>query len=392
MRIGYVVADKGIPVFGSKGASVHVREMIRALGREHDVDLFCAALGAGSHELPVHRLCHVPSPHLDSSGDAVLDRDLRRLAGVEAMTGWIGAAHEDAPYDVIYERYSLFSNAGCRVARSSRVPLLLEVNAPLIVERQRVEALPLVALARQREKEVFRAADAVLCVSEPVVQYVRERGADDHCVHVVPNGVDVSRFHPGISGDGIRSRYGIGSALTVGFTGSLKPWHGVDLLLDAFHRVALPDWRLLIVGEGPEGESLRVLAHELGIRDQVIFTGAVHHDEIPGYVAAFDIAAAPYRGSADFYFSPLKLYEYLATGRAVIASRVGQIAHTVRHLENGYLVPSDDVAALAAGLRTLATDPALRQTLGTRAPHGVVSWEQTAQTVLAIAAEARRAA
>lgn len=392
MRIGYVVADGGIPVFGSKGASVHVRELVHALGVENDVDLFCSALGKGAYDLPVRRICHVPRPTFPPSGDPALDRDRARIAAVDAMTAQLGEAQLAAPYDVIYERYSLFGTAGLAVARSHGVPLLLEVNAPLIIERQRVEPLPLASLAREREEAVFRGADAVLCVSEGVASYVRTHGAATERVQVVPNGVDDSRFHPGVSGDEVRSRYGLENALVIGFAGSLKPWHGMDLLLEAFSRVAEPHWRLLIVGEGPEGDRLKALARELIIADRVVFAGAVHHDIIPAHVAAFDIAVAPYRGASEFYFSPLKLYEYLAAGRAIVASDVGQIASAIRHLENGYLVPPDDAAALAAGLARLAADGALRSKLSSRAPRCVQSWDHVAERVLAMARRARRVA
>lgn len=392
MRIGYVVTDGGVPVFGSKGASVHVRELVRALGREHEVDLFCSALGKGAYDLPVHRIYHVPHPTQGESGDPALDRDRARVSGVDAMTTQLDAVHLTAAYDVIYERYSLFGTAGLTVARTRGVPFLLEVNAPLIVERQRVEPLPLASLAREREEAVFRGADAVLCVSEGVASYTRTHNAAPERVHVVPNGVDDTRFYPGVSGAEVRSRYGLGTAPVIGFTGSLKPWHGVDLLLEAFSRAAEKHWRLLIVGEGPEGDRLRGLTRELRIAGQVIFTGAVHHDAIPAHVAAFDIAVAPYRGAADFYFSPLKLYEYLAVGRAIVASDIGQIASVIRHLENGYLVPPDDAATLAGGLARLVEDGELRSELGSRAPLDVHSWKRVAETVLAMAQRARWAA
>lgn len=392
MRIGYVVADGGIPVFGSKGASVHVRELVRALARGHDVDLFCSALGEAAYHLPVRRIVHVPRPTLSPSDDPALDRDRARLAGVDAMTAQVAAAHAADPYDLIYERYSLFSTAGLSLAQSRGVPLLLEVNAPLIAERQRVEPLPLAPPAHEREQAVFRGAGAVLCVSEAMACYARAQGAVPGRVHVIPNGVDISRFNPAVSGDEVRSRYGLGSALTIGFVGSLKAWHGVDLLLHAFWQAAEPDWRLLIVGEGPEGPRLKALAGALGVSERVLFVGAVHHDAIPAHVGALDVAVAPYRSASDFYFSPLKLYEYLAAGRAVLATDAGQIAVALRHLDNGYLVPPDDVAALAAGLGRLASDGALRSALQARAPRGVASWEHTAQRVLDIAHAVRRAA
>jgi glycosyltransferase involved in cell wall biosynthesis len=392
MRIGYVVADSGIPVFGNKGASVHVREFIRALGLNHTVDLYCAALGSDAHDLPVRALYHQDRTDLDPSGDKALDRDRRRLATVDAVAARLDAVHSADPYDLVYERYSLFSTVGLSLSQRFGLPYLLEVNAPLIEERQRVEPLPLAPLARERETAVFRGASAVLCVSEAMAQYVLAQGAKPDRVHVVPNAVDVSRFHPAISGEDIRRKYGLQHSHIVGFTGSLKPWHGVDLLLRAFQRASEHDWHLLIVGDGPERNRLQSLASELGILSRTTFTGAVHHDSIPAHVAAFDVAVAPYRGATDFYFSPLKLYEYLAAGRAVIAADIGQISSIVRHWESGYLFPPDDIEALVDGLRQLAVDARLRQSLQNEAPRGLPSWEHVTKRVLEIAEASRRAA
>jgi glycosyltransferase involved in cell wall biosynthesis len=392
VRICYVVADSGVPVFGNKGASVHVRELIRALGRVHDIDLFCALQGTENYQLPVQSIHQVSRPARSSSSDAALDRDLGRIAVVEAMTRMVAAAHDAASYDLIYERYSLFSTVGLSMARTYGEPFLLEVNAPLIVERRRVEPVPLAPLAEERENEIFHNADGVLCVSEAVATYVLSHGGVTGRAHVVPNAIDILRFRPDISGAEVRSRFALGAALTVGFAGSLKPWHGVDLLIKAFGQVATANWRLLIIGEGPERVRLEQLTQQLQIREQVLFAGAVHHDAIPAHVAALDIAVAPYRGSPDFYFSPLKLYEYLAMGRAVLASDVGQISAVVRHLENGYLVPPDDVTALAAGLHRLASDVELRRALGKRAPRGLASWTDVAERVVDIAQRAREAA
>lgn len=392
MRIAYVVADAGIPVFGTKGASVHVQEFIRALGQEHEVDLFCAALGNNAHDLPVRSLHHQVRPPIDSSGDAALDRDLARIALVDAMTARVAAAHSVSPYDFIYERYSLFSTVGVTLARCCGLPFLVEVNAPLIAERKRVEALPLEALASEREASVFRGADAVLCVSDGMASYVRTKNAVRDRIHILPNAVDSSRFHPAVSGKEVQVRYGLQSTFTVGFVGSLKAWHGVDVLIAAFQGAAEAHWRLLLVGEGPERDRLKELARDLGIDGQVLFTGAIHHDDVPAHVAALDIAVAPYRGAQDFYFSPLKLYEYLAAGRAVIASDIGQISEIVRHGDNGYLVPPDDVEALTAGLRQLGGDVALRRRLQGRASRGLPSWNEVTRRVLDIAQSTVRAA
>lgn len=387
MQIAYVLADAGIPIFGDKGASVHVRQMVRALAAEHEVDLFCMGLGDRSEEFPVRRLVVIPNPP-SVSGDPTTERDLKRIAGVDLMWKGLERASVHSSYDLVYERYSLFSDAGLRLAQALRVPYLLEVNAPLVQERQRVEPLPFASRALEIEREIFESADVVLAVSDAVATYVSRQGAAPDRIHVVPNGVDTAQFHPGVAGDAIRASLGEEVALVVGFVGSLKAWHGVDLLIQAFGETAGPDWRLLVVGHGPERSRLEEQAIQMA-PERVIFTGPVPHENIPPYLAAMDIAVAPYRSVPDFYFSSLKLFEYLAAGRAVIASRVGQIASIIAHCENGYLVPPDSGSALADALNRLGEDHALRLRLACSAPEGLVTWKQTAQRVVAIAERAK---
>src|SRR6266478_1027903 len=125
-----------------------------------------------------------------------------------------------------------------------------------------------------------------------------------------------------------------------------------------------PNARLLIVGDGTEKEKLLGDLSSRNLLEQAHFTGAIAHTDVPGLLASMDAAVAPYPDLADFYFSPLKVYEYMAAGLPVVASRVGQLAQLIRHEDNGLLYPPSDTAALAAALERLRREPALRQRLG----------------------------
>lgn len=385
MRLAYVVADGGIPVSGTKGASVHVREMVRSLGQQHDVDLFCAQLGDGPLDLPARTVHTAPRPQRRRGGDPAIERDRQRLETVARLQCALEHAHARQPYDLIYERYALFSDLGASLASSFRIPLLLEVNAPLIVERKRVEPLPLSELAIEIERYVFAQADVILSVSEAMRTYVLEHGGTPEKTHVVPNGVDTSRFHPDISGAQARADLGIEGKVVIGFAGSLKPWHGVDLLIKAFSRLATPNCVLLIVGDGPQRTALEAQARALPGAEQILFTGAMAHDRVPKYLAAMDIAVAPFRPVDDFYFSPLKLFEYLAMGKPVVASNVGQISELVRHGENGLLTAPGSVDALVAALDRLIADPATRERLASHTQDGIVTWHEIAQRAVEMA-------
>jgi glycosyltransferase involved in cell wall biosynthesis len=161
-------------------------------------------------------------------------------------------------------------------------------------------------------------------------------------------------------------------------------------LIDAFAllRRAAPEARLLIVGDGPERGRLAGRATCLGVEGVVDWTGAVGPEQVPELLGRMDVAVAPYPEMERFYFSPLKLYEYMAAGLAVVASRVGQVAEVVRDGETGVLVPPGDAVALAEVLGRLQEDPRLRARLGEAARAEVVAnhtWGRVVERVLEIA-------
>src|SRR5262249_38583768 len=130
-----------------------------------------------------------------------------------------------------------------------------------------------------------------------------------------------------------------------------------------------------------------------GVEQQCVLVGSVEHAEVPQYLAAMDIAAAPYQEIADFYFSPLKIFEYLAAGKPVIAPRLGQIAEVVREEETGLLYTRAQVDGLAQRLLALATQADLRAVLGSQAAQDAsrrFTWQATARQVVAISEEAGR--
>lgn len=351
MRIAYVCADPGVPVFGRKGASVHVQEVLRVLlARGARVDLFCRRTGGEPDEtLRGVRVHELPRP---TAAD-VAARELTCLRGDEEMADALRAA---GPFDLVYERYSLWSRAGMAYARGAGVPGVLEVNAPLVDEQARHRGLVHRAEATAVVSDAARDASVVVAVSAPVAAWVRATtGVED--VLVQPNGVDVERIRPAASS---------GPPFTVGFVGTLKPWHGVDVLVRAFatHADAHPDSRLLLVGEGPERDVLTAQVRELGLERSVRFTGAVDPAEIPRWLHRMDVAVAPYPAETDHYFSPLKIYEYLAAGLPVVASRIGQVAGVLVHDHDGVLVPPGDADALAAELTALHEDEERRTRLG----------------------------
>ncbi|HEX9037920.1 MAG TPA: glycosyltransferase family 4 protein [Ktedonobacterales bacterium] len=381
MRILYLCADFGIPVRGFKGASVHVREVASALTQlGHEVAILTPKVGEGNEVRA--RLIPVPAPPLApalerglrligkpfGSGKR-LAREARELVYNRTMSRAATAFAADWPADCVYERYALFGLAGAEVAKRLGVPHILEVNAPLRLERQRAAGLALEWPARWLERSIFGGADRVLCVSDAMADYVRARGAPSERVEVQPNAVDVDRFWPDDRAPDLRARLGYAPGdVVIGFTGSLKPWHGVESLVEAVAHLRddLPQARLLIVGDGPARATIERAMAEWRVEDITTLAGKVAHADIPAYLAAMDITVAPYGETPNFYFSPLKIFEYMAAGRPVVASRLGQIAEILDDKETGLLYPPGDVAALAARLRALTSHPSLRSELGMR--------------------------
>lgn len=391
MRVAYVCADPGIPVFGTKGASVHVQEVIKGmLQRGLEVTLFAQRLGGDVPEalksIKTHTLGELPKDSGEVRARAALAANSQAEAMLEA----------EGPFDLVYERYSLWSNAGMNFARKHGCAGVLEVNAPLIEEQKKHRELPLEAEAQAVAESVFANADAMIAVSPGVKQYLETFEKAVGRVYVVANGVALDRFAPAAARNLERlQKLSAESEVTVGFLGTLKPWHGLAILAEAWAllRQNGQNVRLLIVGDGPEYESIRSSIAERGLLDFVTFTGAVQPDNVPDWLGQMDIAVAPYPHMEHFYFSPLKIYEYMAAGIPVVATRVGHLEEVVAHGHNGMLVEAENPRQMADCIDGLIRNPAELLRLGRAARRTAEqehSWLSVVDRILKITADTGR--
>jgi glycosyltransferase involved in cell wall biosynthesis len=380
MRIAFVCADPGVPVFGHKGCSVHVQEVIRSLQQQGArVELFATCFGGDPPQdfenVTVRRLPVVPKGSLAEREQQALEAN-----------GELGLALRRADrFDLVYERYSLWSFAAMEYAQAKAVPAFLEVNAPLIEEQSQHRGLVDRAGAEWVAQRVFEIADVLIAVSDGVASYLEQYPNVRRRVSIIPNAVNPDRFP-----ESLMARQPEPVHFTVGFVGTLKPWHGLPVLVDAFDKLHRQDInaRLLIVGAGPQQDSLTADLAARGLLEATCFTGAVNPSEVASWLASMDVATAPYLNTSSFYFSPLKVYEYMAAGLPIVASRVGQLEQLIQDGVNGLLCTAGDPRALANGLDTLRRQPSLRVRLGRAARATVLrnhTWSQVAKRILDLA-------
>jgi glycosyltransferase involved in cell wall biosynthesis len=258
--------------------------------------------------------------------------------------------------DLIYERYNLFYLAGAWLAQRQKIPFFVEVNSPLAEERAKHGGLKLRAVARACERHVWRTASLVLPVTEVLRGHVLAAGTLPARARVVPNGVVLERF--------AAARDAARQPPVLGFVGFVRDWHGLDAVIRGMAEHADLPAVFTVVGEGPARPGLEALAASLGIADRVRFTGLVPHEDVPTTVENFDIALQP---RVVDYASPLKMFDYMAAGRAIVAPDQPNIREILAHERTALLFAPDRPGAMWEAIARLLADPALRARLGAAA-------------------------
>jgi starch synthase len=364
MRIAYLSTDPGVPYGGTKGASVHVTELVEALaGEGAEVLALVSRVAAGAcPPAPGVAVEVLPGPGTGASA-------ARRLASAPGVRRWVEERLERFGAEALYERLALHSAVGSEAARLLDIPHLVELNAPLLDEAVAYRVLEEPEAAASLERATLAAAEVVLAVSRPLAGYAARRGAGR--VEVFPNAVAVERYPR-------RPRRRRAASVAV-FAGRVRPWHGVETVAAAWRLLGAAAPALVVAGEAGEA---RALLEEAGAE----LLGAIPHAQVPAVLAEADIGLAPYAAGAPEYFSPLKLFEYMAAGLAVVAGDLPAVRAVVSR-ETAVLVPKGDAEALAAAVAGLSVDARRRERLGQAARTLVATehtWHRRARRVLEI--------
>lgn len=398
------------------GQAVHVRELITALRRRGHEVRECALVpkagpagglvANGSAAAGVRR-----GANRDGAEDVAPPRRRpslwQRLAlprtAIEVLevvynrTGrrMLRAAAADFRPDFVYERHALHCRAGLDVARQLGVPLLLEVNSPMVDEMTKLGLLRLPRRAVATERAVLQGADRVLPVTAVLADMLVARGARREAVRVIQNGADPSRYGDEVRAarPEVRRRLGLpDDAFAVGFVGYMRPWHRLDLVLDSMRRPGAAGMHLVLVGRGPALQPLIAQAAALGLGERVHAPGEVPPDLLPVHVAAFDAALIP---AINGYASPLKLFDTLACGVPTVAPDQPNLREVVEDGATGLLFAPGDGEALADALLRLCGDRAFAARLGAAGRRRLLdrdwTWDGNAARVIAAFEEVRAA-
>ncbi len=305
------------------------------------------------------------------------------------------AALAGRPVAFVYQRYGLYNLTGLELASELGVPFVLEYNGSEVwISRNWGKPLRYERTARRIEDLLLRAAHLIVVVSRPLRDDLVGRGIPEERILVNPNGVDPDRYSPAVDGTPVRRARGLEGKRVLGFIGTFGRWHGAEVLADAFGRLMArrPEWRstvrLLMIGDGLTMGETRERLDRHGVRDLAVLTGLVPQEEGPAHLAACDVLVSPHVGNPDgtpFFGSPTKVFEYMAMGKPIVASRLDQIGEILRHGETAWMYPPGDVDGLVAALDHLLSHESLGQSLGRAARHEVVerhTWREHTRRIV----------
>lgn len=364
------------------GQSTHIDEMIAGLRAEgHDVRVSSPQVGGQNQS--------GGSPGWVGKLKARMPRKIYELAelaySVLAYQKLCAAILQEKP-DGIYERYNLYLLAGVWAKKRFGLPLILEVNAPMALERRQYGGLSWPRLADWAERYVWQNADVLLPVTQVLADYMVSQGIDRARIRVIPNAINEVDYRNLPSVALAKEQLGLGGRMVIGFTGFVREWDRLDRIVNwVAKRGAQHNLHLLVIGDGPARAEIEACALRLGVADRLTFTGAVPREQVPALSVAFDIAL---QTALVPYASPLCLFEYLALGKAIVAPDQPNHHEILTSGIDALLYDPNDQAGIEMALDALCHDPALRARVGAAAQQLIarkqLTWRQHARKVASL--------
>ncbi|MEN3009813.1 MAG: glycosyltransferase family 4 protein, partial [Candidatus Bipolaricaulaceae bacterium] len=273
--------------------------------------------------------------------------------------------------------------AGVRMAKKFGCPLIIWLDAPFPIERAFRQESYFKSLHISRMRALGQQAQRIVTVSRVAKEYYSQLGLPEAKILILPNGIPERLLRKGMEFALKRRPFSQPHECVVGFVGSLSRWHGVTFLLDALRELLnfqSVQWRLQIVGYGEEYKRLCAQAHQLGVSPFVEWLGALPHEQAFERIAQFDIAVLPHTLPTG---APMKLFEYAALARPVIAPDFPNLRAWFTNDELCFIKP-EDPQALADAILSLCKAPKEAQEMGLRAQARVAeyTWEKIVQRIL----------
>ncbi|KAA3613241.1 MAG: glycosyltransferase family 1 protein [Calditrichaeota bacterium] len=297
------------------------------------------------------------------------------------------SAIKDFKPDIIYDRYAHFSFSALWAAKKAGLPLILEINSPYSIQKRQWEKVYFPGLSKMGEQKIFAAAPRIIVVSSPLKQIVADYGVDTGKVTVLPNGTDATRFDPHLDASALKKELSLEGKTILGFVGILRSWHNIDKLINILEDIDLKKMNaaMVFLGDGPSYDELVAYNKEKGNEETIRFLGRVQHNEIQKYIAMFDIAISPH---ATPYSSPMKILEYMAMEKAILAPDMPNIKDMIENGKNGVLFTPDDADSLKKNLLQLIENNESRIKVGKQARQDVLekfTWSNNARLTAEIA-------
>ncbi len=381
----------------SGGAVTHTKEVIKFLGNKVDLDVVSNENLSG-----VKRKIRIVKPIF-----AFLPVSIKELIYNVKIIAEIGNSCKK--YDAIYQRHSANSFCGAWLAKKYSIPFILEYNSSEVWKiknrpyptggffgfiKKIYRALIQLKIVKSIELYNLKGSSLIVAVSKALKEDLIERGIEENKIIVVPMSVDIKSFNPNIWASDIKERYGIKNENVVGFCGTFGRWHGIMEIVKAVNAIfedknkKYKNVKFMLIGDGFLLEKARNILSESDNIGRVIFTGMVSHEDMPKYLSICDILLSPSiknEDNSEFFQSPTKIFEYMASGKSIIASRIGQIEDILEHEKTALLIDQGNVVQLSSSIIRLLSDSELREKLGKNARDNVernYTWEKHVDKII----------